>query len=115
MSATFLSPVRLILPDKVLENAWIRFAEGKILDFGTGTPADASGAMDGGNLFLAPGFVDTHVHGGGGADFLDGTPEAFHTITGYHLSQGTTAISPTLATTTYPRIESVLDTWSKVE
>jgi N-acetylglucosamine-6-phosphate deacetylase len=114
MPATLLTSVQLILADEILKNAWIRFDGGTILDFGTGAAPDGSEATNGAGLFLAPGFVDTHVHGGGGADFLDATPEAFHTITKYHLSQGTTAISPTLATTTYARMQAVLDVWSTV-
>ena len=30
--------------------------------------------------YLVPGFVDLHVHGGDGADFMDGTAEAFQTV-----------------------------------
>jgi N-acetylglucosamine-6-phosphate deacetylase len=71
--------------------------------------------IDGGRLYIAPGLVDIHIHGGGGADFLEGTAEAFHTIANHHLSQGTTALAPTLATTTYDRIAGVLDVWSAVK
>lgn len=106
--------VRLILLDSILENAWIAFEAGKITAFGQGTPPEAADCTDGGGLYLAPGFIDTHVHGGNGSDFLDGTPEAFLTIADYHLSQGTTTLCPTLATATYERIKEVLDTWDKV-
>src|SRR5204862_1806318 len=43
----------------------------------------------------APGFVDMHVHGGGGADFMDGTAEAFRTAIRAHTRHGTTSIVPT--------------------
>ena len=29
-------------------------------------------------LYVSAGFIDIHVHGGGGHDFMDGTPEAYH-------------------------------------
>ena len=45
--------------------------------------------------FLLPGFIDTHVHGGGGADFMDGTPDAFETVVRTHAVHGTTSIMPT--------------------
>lgn len=45
--------------------------------------------------FLSPGFVDLHVHGGDGADFMDGTDEAFRTALSAHLRHGTTSILPT--------------------
>jgi N-acetylglucosamine-6-phosphate deacetylase len=106
--------IRLILFDSVLENAWIRFADGQISGFGQGNPPEATECIDGKNLYLAPGFIDTHVHGGNGSDFLDGTPEAFLTIADYHLSQGTTTLYPTLATATYDRIAAALDIWDDV-
>jgi N-acetylglucosamine-6-phosphate deacetylase len=106
--------VRLVLLDSILENAWITFEAGRIAAFGQGAPPDSVDSTDGGGFYLAPGFIDTHVHGGNGSDFLDGTPEAFLTIADYHLSQGTTTLCPTLATATYERIREVLDTWDKV-
>jgi N-acetylglucosamine-6-phosphate deacetylase len=45
--------------------------------------------------YLAPGFVDLHVHGGDGADFMDGTAEAFRTVCRCHLRHGTTSLTPT--------------------
>jgi N-acetylglucosamine-6-phosphate deacetylase len=115
MPGTVISPLRLILPETILENAWINFDHGTITDFGSGSPPSANHSDDGFGLFLAPGFIDTHVHGANGSDFLDATPEAFSTIANYHLSQGTTALCPTLATTTYEHIGAVLDVWSKVK
>lgn len=44
---------------------------------------------------LVPGFIDAHVHGGAGADFMDGTPEAVRAICAYHLRHGTTALAAT--------------------
>ena len=115
MPATVISPLRLILRDNILENAWISFENGTITDFGSGSPPSVGNSVDGHGFFLAPGFIDTHVHGGNGSDFLDATPEAFSTIANYHLSQGTTALCPTLATTTYDRMGAVLNVWSKVQ
>ena len=46
-------------------------------------------------LYLSHGFIDINVHGGGGADFMDGTKEAWHQIARLHLSHGTTAMVPT--------------------
>ncbi|MEG0305942.1 MAG: N-acetylglucosamine-6-phosphate deacetylase [Oscillospiraceae bacterium] len=46
-------------------------------------------------LFLSAGFVDIHVHGGGGHDFMDATKEAYHGASALHLKHGTTAMVPT--------------------
>jgi N-acetylglucosamine-6-phosphate deacetylase len=45
--------------------------------------------------YLVPGYVDLHVHGGAGADFMDGTVEAFTTVCRAHARHGTTSLLPT--------------------
>src|SRR5262249_9528781 len=55
--------------------------------------------------YLAPGYVDLHVHGGAGADFMDGTAAAFRTVCRAHARHGTTSL---LATTTVARHEQHL-------
>jgi N-acetylglucosamine-6-phosphate deacetylase len=45
--------------------------------------------------YLLPGFVDLHVHGGAGADFMDGTPNAFGAVLAAHARHGTTSCTPT--------------------
>ena len=44
---------------------------------------------------IVPGFIDLHVHGGDGADFMDGTDEAVGQITAFHARYGTTALAAT--------------------
>lgn len=48
--------------------------------------------------WLSPGLIDGHVHGGGGADFMDGTAEDIRTAAQAHLRCGTTMIAPTALT-----------------
>lgn len=57
--------------------------------------------------YVAPGFVDLHVHGGAGADFMDGTEEAFRTVLAVHARHGTTSCTPT---TTVARHDQILAT-----
>ncbi|HVS37169.1 MAG TPA: N-acetylglucosamine-6-phosphate deacetylase, partial [Gemmataceae bacterium] len=58
-------------------------------------PPDAADVIDLHGAYLAPGFVDLHVHGGGGADFMDGTEVAFRTVCRAHARHGTTSLLPT--------------------
>lgn len=54
--------------------------------------------LDAGGGYIGPGFVDLHVHGGAGADFMDATPEAVQRGCLAHLRHGTTTIFPTTTT-----------------
>src|SRR5690606_22401934 len=64
--------------------------------------------IDAGGMYLLPGFVDIHIHGGDGADFMDGTPEAFQTVLRSHLRHGTTSVVPTNAVGEFDRIMQFL-------
>ena len=46
--------------------------------------------------YICAGFIDLHCHGGGGADFSDGTEEAIRVASEAHLRHGTTSLFPTL-------------------
>jgi len=45
--------------------------------------------------YIAPGFIDIHIHGGGGHDFMDGSETAFLKIAETHAQYGTTSMLPT--------------------
>lgn len=64
--------------------------------------------------FLSPGFIDIHIHGGGGFDFMDGSAEAFRQIAVTHARYGTTAIVPTTLTTTQQRLQESLEAFEVV-
>lgn len=87
-----------VLPDGVTERPIsVLICDGKISEIGSSTvEADQTLDIDGG--YLLPGFIDLHVHGGGGADFMDGTVESFKTVTETHLRHGTTTLCPTSMT-----------------
>lgn len=70
---------------------------------------DAGGAeaVDCEGQYLSPGFVETHCHGGGGYDFMDGDLDSIELAARSHLLHGTTSIVPTTITST---TEAMLDT-----
>jgi len=57
-------------------------------------------AIDARGKYVSPGFIDIHVHGGGGYDFMDGTETAFLKIAEVHAQFGTTSMLPTTLTST---------------
>jgi N-acetylglucosamine-6-phosphate deacetylase len=63
--------------------------------------------------FVLPGFIDLHVHGGGGADWQGGE-EGVRAFVRYHTSHGATAIAPTTATGSIPDIEKSLAAITKI-
>ena len=54
--------------------------------------------IDAKGKYVSPGFIDIHVHGGGGFDFMDGTEKAFLKVAETHAQYGTTAMLPTTLT-----------------
>jgi len=58
---------------------------------------------------IVPGGIEQHCHGGGGRDFMEGTVEAFRVAIDAHMQHGTTAIFPTLSSSTMPMIYAAVD------
>ena len=52
--------------------------------------------VDCGGYYISAGFIDIHQHGGGGSDYMDGSPEDYLNATDAHLAHGTTSVMPTL-------------------
>ncbi len=93
---------KVITPNAILENGFVTIQEGVIVDIQDSSDFPKSGInhqiIDAGGLYLAPGFVDIHIHGGGGADFMDNELEAYLQVAETHAKFGTTAMLPTTLT-----------------
>lgn len=70
--------------------------------------------IDAKDAYVMPGGIDIHVHGGGGRDFMEATEEAFMVAVEAHRRHGTTAILPTLSSSTVPMINDALDVCDKL-
>ena len=92
---TLLYNGKIILPDKI-QTGFVVVEDGRIAQVGFGdADCAADRKVDLGGRYLAPGFVELHSHGAGGADFMDGTVEAFATACDTLLQHGTTTLLPT--------------------
>jgi N-acetylglucosamine-6-phosphate deacetylase len=100
---------RLIFSDQIAEGLSIGVSEGRITQIGPEIDAGDEEVIDLGGNFLAPGFIDLHVHGGIGRDTMEGTTEAFRAICGYHAGGGTTSLLLTTVTAAIDDIVRVVD------
>lgn len=89
----------LITPYRILENGTLLIEDGRISGIEAG-PVDAESFQEVNceGLYLAPGFIDQHTHGGGGHDYMDGTVEAYLGGARVQAEHGTTLFYPTLTT-----------------
>ncbi len=76
-------------------------------------PADRE--IDCGGNYLSAGWIDIHTHGAGGADFLDGTPEAYHTAARMHGIHGAATILPTTTSVDRDRIVQAAAAFEKAK
>ena len=91
---------RVVTPEGVLSPGWIRLAVGKIEAIGTGQAPDGNGipVTDLHGQWVLPGFVDMHVHGGGGASFTEGPAADARRAAEFHRGHGSTTIVASLVT-----------------
>lgn len=102
----------IITSHRVIKNGSLLVDSGKITQIKEGDIADhADITIDAEGLFVAPGFIDLHVHGGGGSDFMDGTLEDFLRISETHMRYGTTAMFPTTLTAEKEDLLHTLDVY----
>ena len=110
MTQTLAFLGRLDFPDTVRCGAML-VAKGRIAEI---LPADSTlppdvKVVDAGRGYISPGFVDLHVHGGGGGDFMDGTPDAFRAALLTNARHGTTRLAATTTVATHEQILATLE------
>jgi len=108
MPATIFTNATLVLPDRLVYAGSLSAENGRITRVDQTKPTTRD-AINLEGLYLAPGFVDLHVHGGDGADFMDGTAEAFRVVCRCHARHGTTSLTPTSTVATMPQYRRFLD------
>ena len=85
---------RLIRSGRVQDGLNVILEDGRIAEV-TARDLPSDTVIDARGQYVSPGFIDIHTHGGGDADFMDGTPEAFLTAAELHARFGTTTLMPT--------------------
>jgi len=125
MSNLYLHGGTIVLPDRLVTDGAVACVDGLITgiyshdEFNTNSPArtnlshspvanSAQVTIDLTDRYLCPGFVDLHVHGGAGADFMDGTVDATRIACAAHALHGTTTLYPTTSTGSPAQIHRML-------
>ncbi len=106
-----------VLPDRLLEDAVVVCRGGTIRYVGKSKAKIPSRAVvvDAKGGYITPGFVDIHVHGGAGADVMDGSADAVRTVCRAHARHGTTTIFPTTSTGSDQQIHAMLESCLQVQ
>ncbi len=97
---------RVVTPDGVLDPGWIRLAGPLIDAVGRGDPHEQQRAVDLHGQWVLPGFIDMHVHGGGGASFTEGTSDQARQAAAFHRGQGSTTVLASLVTAPLAELEA---------
>lgn len=98
---------RLITPTEIaVKNLYI--CDGKILDI-TEKELCFDEEIDADGNYVSPGFIDIHVHGGAGYEFVDASFEAIKTAANIHAEHGTTTIYPTISAYDSEKTSKALD------
>ena len=104
----------ILTPYRVIRNGTVVVSEGKILEVAEGNiPVPDAQEIDAKGDFIAPGFIDMHVHGGGGHDFMDGSENAFLKIAETHAQYGTTSMMPTTLTAEKEELYKTLELYEQ--
>lgn len=101
-----ITPYRISNATVLISGKKIKAVSERDIDAPDATVIDAAGK------YVSPGFIDIHVHGGGGHDFMDGSEEAFLAIARTHARYGTTAMVPTTLTSEKADLLKTLDLYA---
>jgi N-acetylglucosamine-6-phosphate deacetylase len=104
---TVIADARVVTPEGVLDPGWVRVAGTRIAAVGAGAP---SGPADLSlpDRWVVPGFVDVHVHGGGGATYGSGVAEEVRRAVALHRRHGTTTTLASLVSAPLDELEQAV-------
>ena len=87
----------IVLEDRIFKGD-LRIKDVVITEIGEDLVSDFEETIDANGLYICPGFVDIHTHGGYGSDFMESNREAFTSALRFHTDSGTTTVVPTSCT-----------------
>lgn len=109
---TAITNGKVILENNVADNLTIYIENGKILDV-TDKILPFDKEINANGNYISPGFIDIHIHGAAGFDFLDNTIDAFNAISVECAKHGATTIVPTVTSSTYENMKAAVKVFEK--
>jgi len=100
---------KLIIDNEIVEGKTLLF-DTDILCIAEHLDLKGVEIIDAKNNYVSAGFIDLHIHGSGGADVMDATPQALQTISSVLPQTGTTAYLATTMTMSQEAITCALET-----
>jgi N-acetylglucosamine-6-phosphate deacetylase len=102
---------RIVTPSGVLNHGSLKVKDGIIYEISDipDTPDSSLETIDAQGSWLLPGFIDVHVHGGAGHDFMDADEEGLTAITKFHATHGTTRMLATTLTASRDELTAVVE------
>ena len=106
---------KILTPQGWMKDGSVVIRDNKILEV-TNCDLAIIGAtiIDAKGMYIVPGGIELHAHGGGGRDFMEGSEDAFREAVNAHMMHGTTSIYPTLSSSTIPMIREAAATTEKL-
>ena len=89
--ALALTHARIITPEEEIEEGTVVIEGGRIVQAGANPPPPSAEAFDLRGLIVAPGFIDLHVHGGGGFSLASGDLEQSRSFAQWAVGTGVTS------------------------
>jgi N-acetylglucosamine-6-phosphate deacetylase len=112
-----ITHAKVVLADQVIDDGTVIIRNGTIVAVGSAPATDGCDCwtVDAVGDWIVPGLIDLHVHGAGGCDTMDGTPESLAAMSRTLLSQGTTAFLTTTMSSSPDTLATVLTNIAAVQ
>jgi len=112
---TLFKNFNIIKSGQILQNASLLVDGDRIKHIGYNIPECDNVINGNGELYLSAGFIDIHVHGGGGYDYMDADADEYVAIAKHHAKHGTTALFPTTVSASREELIDSLAAYDKAK
>nr|MBQ4320037.1 N-acetylglucosamine-6-phosphate deacetylase [Clostridia bacterium] len=116
MKRTLFKNFKVLKNGQLLDGASVLVENDKIIGVGNIDEAEGAEVICGcGCKYLSAGFIDIHVHGGGGYDFMDADPDEYAAIAKHHAKFGCTALYPTTLSASHEELVATVNAFAKAK